>query len=70
MVLADLFCSGSEDSILECQRNEYGLQHCTASEVAGVQCEGNECPCGNRSNAHNNDIEGCTDVMHAWTRIS
>ena len=52
MVLADLFCSGSEDSILECRRNEYGLQHCTASEVAGVQCEGNECPCGDRSNAH------------------
>ena len=69
MVLADLFCSGSEDSILECRRNEYGLQHCTASEVAGVQCEGKECACGNRSNAHKIDIEGCTDVMHAWTRI-
>ena len=22
------------------------------------------------ANAHNNDIVGCTDVMHAWTRIS
>ena len=51
MILADLFCSGSEDFILDCQRNDYGLQHCTVSEVAGVQCEGNKCVCGNRSNA-------------------
>ena len=41
MILADLFCTGSEDSILDCQRNDYGLQHCSAYEVAGVQCEGN-----------------------------
>ena len=40
MILADLFCTGSEDSILDCRRNDYGLQHCSAFEVAGVQCEG------------------------------
>ena len=40
MILADLFCTGSEDSILDCRRNDYGLQHCSAYEVAGVHCEG------------------------------
>ena len=41
MILADLYCTGSEDSVLDCRRNDYGLQHCSAYEVAGVQCEGN-----------------------------
>ena len=63
MILADLFCSGSEDSILDCQRNDYGLQNCTASEVAGVQCEGNECVCHNRSITHTQRCRGCNTCM-------
>ena len=49
MMLADLFCTGSEDSLLDCRRNDYGLQYCAAYEVAGVQCEGTEFACSSRS---------------------
>lgn len=49
MILADLFCAGSEDSILDCRRNDYGVQYCTEYEVAGVQCEGTEFVYSSRS---------------------
>ena len=42
MMLADLFCTGLEDTLLDCRRNDYGIQHCAAYRVAGVQCEGTE----------------------------
>jgi len=40
LMVADLFCTGSEASILECNRNDYGILHCSPFEVAGVECEG------------------------------
>ena len=39
-MLADLDCSGSEETLLDCSRNTYGILHCYSYEVAGVVCEG------------------------------
>jgi len=38
--LADLFCSGIESSLLDCNRNIYGVTHCQHYEDAGVECQG------------------------------
>ena len=38
--LADLFCSGTESSLLDCNRNMYGIIHCHHFEDAGVECQG------------------------------
>ena len=38
--LADLFCSGTESSLLDCNRNLYGITHCYHFEDAGVECQG------------------------------
>ena len=54
MMLADLFCTGSEDTLLDCRRNDYGLQYCIAYEVAGVQCEGTKFACSSRSGIKTN----------------
>ena len=61
MMLANLFCTGSEDSLLDCRRNDYGIQYCAAYEVAGVQCEGTEFACSSRS--------GMITIYSTYTRI-
>ena len=33
-------CTGSEETLLDCDRNTYGVLHCHSYEVAGVECEG------------------------------
>ena len=38
IMLADLDCTGSEKTLLDCNRNKHGVLHC--HEVAGVECEG------------------------------
>ena len=40
IILADLACTGSEKSLLDCNRNTYGVLHCHSYEIAGVECEG------------------------------
>ena len=39
ILLADLFCSGSEDSLLDCNRNAFGILNCDHFEDAGVTCQ-------------------------------
>ena len=38
-MLAELACTGSENSLLDCRSNSYGLLNCHKHEVAGVECE-------------------------------
>ena len=40
IMLADLDCTGSEKTLLDCNRNTYGVLHCHSYEVAGAECEG------------------------------
>lgn len=39
ILLADLFCSGLEESLLGCNRNAFGTLNCAHFEDAGVTCE-------------------------------
>ena len=39
IMLAELACTGSEESLLDCRSNGYGLLNCQKYEVAGVECE-------------------------------
>ena len=40
ILLADMFCSGDESSLLNCNRNMFGTLNCNHFEDAGVTCEG------------------------------
>ena len=40
LLVADMFCSGTERDLLTCQRNVFGITHCNAYEEAGVKCLG------------------------------
>lgn len=40
IVVADLFCSGTERNLLSCRRNIFGITHCNDYEEAGVKCLG------------------------------
>ena len=40
VVVADLFCSGTETDILSCPRNVFGISDCQYNEGAGVKCQG------------------------------
>lgn len=40
ILLADMFCSGDESSLLDCNRNMFGMLSCNHFEDAGVTCEG------------------------------
>ena len=40
MIIADLFCSGTESDILSCERNVFGITHCQEYEAAGIKCLG------------------------------
>ena len=39
ILLADLFCSGLEESLLGCNQNTFGTLNCAHFEDAGVTCE-------------------------------
>ncbi|XP_053371230.1 deleted in malignant brain tumors 1 protein-like [Clarias gariepinus] len=45
--LDNVRCSGSESSITQCPRNEFGSHDCSHSEDAGVTCSGTESVCQN-----------------------
>ena len=38
--MADVQCSGFEESLLECESNDHGILQCSDYEVAGLNCEG------------------------------
>jgi hypothetical protein len=40
ILLSNLYCTGSEDTLLGCNRNMYGALSCTHRQDAGVECEG------------------------------
>ena len=40
ILLSDLYCAGSEETLLDCNRNMYGALNCTHRQDAGVVCEG------------------------------
>ena len=40
ILLDNVFCSGNESSLLDCQRNPIGDHNCDHSEDAGVRCDG------------------------------
>ena len=40
MIVADLFCSGTETDLLSCERNVFGVTHCQEYEAAGIKCLG------------------------------
>ena len=41
VLLSNLFCTGTEASLLECSRhNMYSTLHCTHRDDAGVTCQG------------------------------
>jgi hypothetical protein len=40
ILLSNLYCTGSEDTLLGCNRNMYGALSCTHRQDAGVVCEG------------------------------
>ena len=40
IVVADLWCSGTELNLLSCNRNILGVAHCSSYEEAGVKCLG------------------------------
>lgn len=40
IVVADLFCSGTESDVLSCERNVFGITHCQEYEAAGIKCLG------------------------------
>lgn len=42
ILLSDLYCTGTESNMLECNRNMYGTLSCSHNQDAGVRCEG-EC---------------------------
>ena len=39
IVLADLACTGSEETLLDCHRNTYGVLYCYSYEIAGAECQ-------------------------------
>ena len=39
ILLADVFCSGNEASLLDCNRNTFGVLTCNHFNDAGVTCE-------------------------------
>ena len=39
IMLAELACTGSENTLLDCRSSGYGLLNCHKYEVAGVECE-------------------------------
>ena len=41
IVLADLTCTGTESSLLDCGHNGIGHHNCTHNDDAGVRCQGN-----------------------------
>ena len=40
ILLSNLYCTGSEETLLDCNRNMYGALSCTHRQDAGVVCEG------------------------------
>ena len=40
ILLSDLYCTGAESSLFECNRYMYGTLSCTHRDDAGVTCEG------------------------------
>ena len=40
IILGELFCSGREMSLLECNRNDNSISTCHINQVASLQCEG------------------------------
>ena len=46
--LANVYCSGSESSLLSCNRgySEIGVHNCRPGNEAGVKCAGSKCMCG------------------------
>lgn len=44
MIVADLFCSGTESDLLSCERNVFGVTHCQEYEAAGIKCLGMSTP--------------------------
>ena len=41
--LDNLRCTGTEDSLLDCQSNGFGIHNCAHSEDAGVFCPASKC---------------------------
>ena len=39
-MLANVACTGNEETLLECNRNSYSILDCHGYELAGVVCEG------------------------------
>ena len=39
-VVSHLSCDGSEDSVLECDRDLFGFSSCGRHRIAGVRCPG------------------------------
>lgn len=39
ILLSDVFCSGNEASLLDCNRNMFGVLSCNHFSDAGVTCE-------------------------------
>ena len=40
ILLTRLQCTGSENSLLDCNKNLFHLSNCRNSRLAGVKCEG------------------------------
>ena len=40
ILLSNLYCTGSEETLLDCNRNMYGALSCVHRQDAGVVCEG------------------------------
>ena len=39
IMLADLACIGSEETLLDCNRNTYGVLYCYSYEIAGAESQ-------------------------------
>ena len=40
IMLANLACTGNENTLLDCNRNRYSVLNCHVYELAGVECQG------------------------------
>ena len=52
ILLSNLYCTGSEENLLQCNRNMYGTLSCSHSQDAGVICEGQSVTTAVLTNIH------------------